>query len=821
VPGVVAEYTNKASYIATKNTVLYAIWKDEIKETYVITAISHEGGIIEGAYTNYVCSVCGGTDHECEVVNVFIEAGDSTITEKPEDEITTYTVKFDANGGTGTMSPQTFEEGVAQNLIKNTFVRDGYCFMGWATSASEAKLYNDNVSYVATENTTLYAVWAQNSVSITSAELTYPNTTVGGTSTPSLVITPSDTEYESVTYAITSGSSYATINSLTGVVTGIADGTAVVKATIIDKEGTSFIATSPVNIGSVEAGTRYVWDKLDVNANFITYSVDLSSSGVNIDHPTVTKVTGGASDLQLYTSNSDAIINFVIGTGVTEVSTGFNITGGAQYTYDLKNTSSKSLGKIVLNFSKYPNYNSNIEATAHSNATYYLGILNEDNTCTNYVRAKLEVAEYEDEEESPSGNYEVEFTARDTYGTYLEITTRLANDYDDGSQLLYAGDITKSVGAPYYGIVSSSNSSAYPNNGDSENYWYLYTGSDCIDPDNVEITTDVTVAGNAVDVVVTPSSNNIYGGTINYTYEYTMDGGTTWTTAATTTNTSQNINVPESAQSFLVRVKASDTTGYTGDRYSYASVAVISNTQRVEVTFNSNGGTGTMASQIFESGVAQNLVQNTFERNGYTFKGWANSSTGAVVYTDGSSCTLIEDITLYAIWEAGYNCTVTFNPNGATSGTMSPQTIAMGSTQALTQNSFVKTASTSVISYTFKGWSTTANGAVEYANGASYTATGDITLYAVWEAERNFVVTFDGNGATSGTMEPQIFKAGVSQALNSNEFRLYCGYYYAVCRGWATTPDGGVVYSHGASYTATGDITLYAVWDTTPPAPVI
>ena len=52
------------------------------KPVYTITTIADEGAEITGVYTNHVCSECGGRDHECEVVNIFIEAGNAEITEQ-------------------------------------------------------------------------------------------------------------------------------------------------------------------------------------------------------------------------------------------------------------------------------------------------------------------------------------------------------------------------------------------------------------------------------------------------------------------------------------------------------------------------------------------------------------------------------------------------------------------------------------------------------------------------------------------------------------------------------------------------------------------
>ena len=75
-----------------------------------------------------------------------------------------YTVKFNANGGTGTMANQSFTYGTAKALTANAFTRTGYVFQGWATSASGGKVYNDKQSVKDLTTTSgavvnFYAVW--------------------------------------------------------------------------------------------------------------------------------------------------------------------------------------------------------------------------------------------------------------------------------------------------------------------------------------------------------------------------------------------------------------------------------------------------------------------------------------------------------------------------------------------------------------------------------------------------------------------------------------------------------------------------------------
>ncbi len=72
----------------------------------------------------------------------------------------------------------------------------------------------------------------------------------------------------------------------------------------------------------------------------------------------------------------------------------------------------------------------------------------------------------------------------------------------------------------------------------------------------------------------------------------------------------------------------------------------------VTLSFDANGGEGTMAAQTFEAGVSQAIKANTFTRSGYTFTGWNTNADGSgTSYTDKQLITLSQDITLYAQWE--------------------------------------------------------------------------------------------------------------------------------------------------------------------------
>ena len=76
----------------------------------------------------------------------------------------TYSVHFDANGGSGTMSSLSLTYDATRNLTANAFTRTGYLFAGWSTTSDGPVEYTDgqSVSNLTSEGgatVTLYAQW--------------------------------------------------------------------------------------------------------------------------------------------------------------------------------------------------------------------------------------------------------------------------------------------------------------------------------------------------------------------------------------------------------------------------------------------------------------------------------------------------------------------------------------------------------------------------------------------------------------------------------------------------------------------------------------
>ena len=81
-------------------------------------------------------------------------------------KLASYTVAYNANGGSGAPSSQTKWYGKALTLSTTKPTRTGYSFQGWATSASGSVAYASGASYTSNAGVTLYAVWKANTYTV-------------------------------------------------------------------------------------------------------------------------------------------------------------------------------------------------------------------------------------------------------------------------------------------------------------------------------------------------------------------------------------------------------------------------------------------------------------------------------------------------------------------------------------------------------------------------------------------------------------------------------------------------------------------------------
>ena len=162
------------------------------------------------------------------------------------------------------------------------------------------------------------------------------------------------------------------------------------------------------------------------------------------------------------------------------------------------------------------------------------------------------------------------------------------------------------------------------------------------------------------------------------------------------------------------------------------------------LSYNANGGSGSMSSQTVTEGQPTKLKTNTFTKTGYYFTGWNTKANGSgTSYGDGASATLYGNTTLYAQWEKYADPVITFDKNDG-SGTTVTQTVPYGESATLNANSFTRPK------YTFNGWNTKADGSgTSYAENATLTLTEDTTLYAQWTLVTDYTILIpDGDNIT-------------------------------------------------------------------------
>ena len=224
----------------------------------------------------------------------------------------------------------------------------------------------------------------------------------------------------------------------------------------------------------------------------------------------------------------------------------------------------------------------------------------------------------------------------------------------------------------------------------------------------------------------------------------------------------------------------------------------------VTLSFNANGGSGSMSSMSIEKGSTVTLPKNTFTKSGYTFAGWATSSSGSVVYNDQASYTMSSSytVTLYAVWTPKTN-TLIFKANGG-SGSMTSMSLKTGESTYLPQNTFTRT------NYIFKGWSTSASGSVVYKDQAYYTmgTSSTVTLYAVWQFDPN-LVTISFYIDDEELIAPMIVEKGSTVTLPKCTHKKD-GYKFM---GWTHNGTTGVAFSDQATFTANYNYELIAVYE--------
>ena len=707
--------------------------------------------------------------------------------------INTYTVAYDANGGTGSMSDGSspYNEGASFQVLANTFTAPANLhFTGWNTAADGGgTAYTAGSTYTISGNIVLYAQWAPTTIHI--------------------YVYAGNNESNELEHRIVTATDEKILQ-------------------YSDKSGLALLNLLQSDYGSL-AGKSGSFSDSEVYSNG---QIKLVADGaynykviINVKKDTVT-TSYTVKCLDEFNVEIDSYT--VTGTRHHPLYVGDSVEEDAPYFFGYILTSADSQ-EITLNYSGntiifYYSHEYNVSYDAnggygymydYSNPYYYGETFTARN---NHLFAP-------DDKHFAGWN-----TAANGSGT----------PYAPGATGTITGDVTLYAQWAYdtytvtYNANGGSGTMTDPNSPYNSGSSFTVLGNTFTAPANKHfVSWNTSANGNGTNYSV-GSSQAIYSNKIlyakwaynpKYTLTYNANGGSgapmtdtnspyysgsTFTTLANTFNAPANKHFAgwNTAINGSGTAYAANATGtISANTTLYAQWAFNTYT----VTYNANGGGGTMTdgNSPYNSGSSFTVLGNTFTAPANKhFVGWRNAAGGGgTIYNAGTSYTISGNVTLYAQWAFNTQYTVTYQANGG-SGTMTDGSSPYYSGNLFTvlNNTFAAPANKH-----FVGWSTAVNGGTSYTAGNAYTISSNVVLYAQWAFNPQYTVSYQANGG-GGTMAD-----GSSPYYDGNPFTVLANGFTAPANqhfvGWNTMANGdGTNYTAGSSYNISGNVTLYAQW---------
>ena len=249
------------------------------------------------------------------------------------------------------------------------------------------------------------------------------------------------------------------------------------------------------------------------------------------------------------------------------------------------------------------------------------------------------------------------------------------------------------------------------------------------------------------------------------------------------------------------------------------------------------------------SSIGEDVTAEKVGDESKAFAGWSTTKNGTNIINNIREYVPKKDITLYAVWKDAW--TITFDSNGANLGSdfdaqVMEEKLAKGSALGKLSYYYFQNGSDNKVIL----WSTDPKGNGIIRDIENYVPKGNMTLYAI--EKEAFVVTFDANGgyfvdSKNGNVLPRIYGWASLHTKTWNEeahFVMKGGSVSSlpvvihaetwegtfpidssirgavpeahsvkgVFKGWATDPEGKHMISDISNYKPNGNVTLYAIW---------
>ena len=339
----------------------------------------------------------------------------------------------------------------------------------------------------------------------------------------------------------------------------------------------------------------------------------------------------------------------------------------------------------------------------------------------------------------------------------------------NGTLTAIGGIYTTASGAD---ICSSNGTGVYNQQGrpgtETKTYQYTQSGSS-VTAHEIPITAaklhnadgTYTETANASVGTTIPYLSGVWGGAANITVGFDANGGegtmTTWTGKPNTSfdlpkNTFTRENYTFTGWNTAANGSGTDYDDGANVSFDADTTLYAQWTQNPVITFDANGGEGTMGTRTVKPNEATTLTANTFTRADYDFAGWNTAADGTgTAYGDKENITTNENVTLYAQWTLHKYHVRWLNWDGA---------VLKEGWYTCEENAYYDTGEgdpeptrTEDENYTYEfrnRW--TPYDDAEGINGWGFYPHKDVDFTAEYSQFKKLTVTFDANGG-KGTMD--------------------------------------------------------------------
>ena len=677
-----------------------------------------------------------------------------TVTLYAQWKANTYTIKYNANGGTGTMEDTVNTYGNSISIRANTFVNAGYSFNGWYVyrKSDDAWYYTNGTNYAWTKEGSQTSGYYK-------ATLKNENTVSKITSVNGDVLTLY-AQWKANTYKVTvnpNGGIYNNILNLTeySVVTG-----------------NSVTVTNPSRIGYTFTG----WTE-NQNDAIIT----------NVTNGK--KVTVLSTDVVL-TANwqeNEYTITYHSNGGSTANTTQVYHYGDA---VDLNRVAEKE-GYIFVGWGLTPDATEAISSLSMPDLATSADASHSDWELTLYAIYSMAVSDI-------AGHDYPDYTQGETPEVYLVVWEKgnannyriypLTYQYDVGvlkyRYSLDTTDVSEFVsGMPEYcyqvlavdnagnvGVIDEGNASepapALPQEYPQTVYHYIkdpVTGTWI----KFDTTTEMVLEGNVFKPEYITPPAGYQASHITYPEGYTITDG-----------------------SYIVTEEAISCAYYEPIEY--------------RLTFNANGGTCGTASKTVTYNDYYGFLP-TPVRRGYTFLGWYTAAIGGTQILASHRYDTADDTTVYAHWQVNsYRVTYDYWTNGGTAASDAGAYVDYGEAVPLTPTAAKE-------GWTFVGWSTVWDTTTKLTSLTM--SDSDIVLYAIYKKDITVtIVEQTDSGRSSRTITKTIYNRETETDFSLTQVNEWSGW---TLLGWTaeTDTEGYPQVDTGGIITADENLTLNALYE--------